>query len=108
LLRLIHSSSFKSYATFWTKFSGLTGMIMFFSFFVPLQVFPPGFPLVHNLSTAMLDVTSGDEGSRMETKWFGAEAVSPSNAIPNTDSAPLTLRSFSGLFIITGVSQLSC
>uniref|UniRef100_A0A0E0HM02 Ionotropic glutamate receptor C-terminal domain-containing protein n=1 Tax=Oryza nivara TaxID=4536 RepID=A0A0E0HM02_ORYNI len=65
-------------------------------------VFPPGFPLVHNLSTAMLDVTSGDEGSRMETKWFGAEAVSPSNAIPNTDSAPLTLRSFSGLFIITG------
>nr|BAD35799.1 Avr9/Cf-9 rapidly elicited protein-like [Oryza sativa Japonica Group] len=26
-------------------------------------VFPPGFPLVHNLSTAMLDVTSGDEGS---------------------------------------------
>ncbi|EEC80158.1 hypothetical protein OsI_21971 [Oryza sativa Indica Group] len=59
-------------------------------------VFPPGFPLVHNLSTAMLDVTSGDEGSRMETKWFGAEAVSPSNAIPNTDSAPLTLRSFSG------------
>uniref|UniRef100_A0A0E0HLY8 Ionotropic glutamate receptor C-terminal domain-containing protein n=1 Tax=Oryza nivara TaxID=4536 RepID=A0A0E0HLY8_ORYNI len=26
-------------------------------------VFPPGFPLVHNLSNAMLDVTSGDEGS---------------------------------------------
>uniref|UniRef100_A0A0E0A643 Ionotropic glutamate receptor C-terminal domain-containing protein n=1 Tax=Oryza glumipatula TaxID=40148 RepID=A0A0E0A643_9ORYZ len=58
------------------------------------------FPLVHNLSTAMLDVTSGDEGSRMEVKWFGAEAVSPSNAIPNTDSTPLTLQSFSGLFII--------
>ncbi|BAS96556.1 Os06g0190000 [Oryza sativa Japonica Group] len=56
-------------------------------------VFPPGFPLVHNLSTAMLDVTSGDEGS---------QAVSPSNAIPNTDSTPLTLQSFSGLFIIYG------
>uniref|UniRef100_J3MBZ3 Ionotropic glutamate receptor C-terminal domain-containing protein n=1 Tax=Oryza brachyantha TaxID=4533 RepID=J3MBZ3_ORYBR len=65
-------------------------------------VFPPGFPLVHNLSTAILDVTSGDEGSRMEAKWFGTEALSPSNAIPSTDSAPLTLRSFSGLFIITG------
>uniref|UniRef100_A0A0E0HLY7 Ionotropic glutamate receptor C-terminal domain-containing protein n=1 Tax=Oryza nivara TaxID=4536 RepID=A0A0E0HLY7_ORYNI len=56
-------------------------------------VFPPGFPLVHNLSNAMLDVTSGDEGS---------QAVSPSNAIPNTDSTPLTLQSFSGLFIIYG------
>uniref|UniRef100_A0A0D9WMS6 Ionotropic glutamate receptor C-terminal domain-containing protein n=1 Tax=Leersia perrieri TaxID=77586 RepID=A0A0D9WMS6_9ORYZ len=65
-------------------------------------VFPPSFPLVHNLSTAILDVTSGDEGSRIEAKWFGAEAISPSYAIPNTDSAPLTLRSFSGLFIITG------
>uniref|UniRef100_A0A0E0L8U0 Ionotropic glutamate receptor C-terminal domain-containing protein n=1 Tax=Oryza punctata TaxID=4537 RepID=A0A0E0L8U0_ORYPU len=65
-------------------------------------VFPPGFPLVHNLSTAMLDVTSGDEGSRMEEKWFGAEAVSTSNATPNTDSTPLTLQSFSGLFIIYG------
>ncbi|KAF0901996.1 hypothetical protein E2562_011824 [Oryza meyeriana var. granulata] len=65
-------------------------------------VFPPGFPLVHNLSTAILDVTSGDEGSRIEAEWFGRESLSPSYAIPNTDSAPLTLWSFSGLFIITG------
>ncbi|BAS96561.1 Os06g0190700 [Oryza sativa Japonica Group] len=64
--------------------------------------FPPGFPLVHNLSTAILDVTGGDEGSRIEAKWFGTTAAPPSYAIPNTDSTPLTLQSFSGLFIITG------
>ncbi|XP_015694027.1 glutamate receptor 2.8-like [Oryza brachyantha] len=65
-------------------------------------VFPPGFPVVHNLSTAILEVTGGDEGSRIEAKWFGTEAVSPSYAVPSTDSTPLTLQSFSGLFIITG------
>uniref|UniRef100_A0A0E0DY68 Ionotropic glutamate receptor C-terminal domain-containing protein n=1 Tax=Oryza meridionalis TaxID=40149 RepID=A0A0E0DY68_9ORYZ len=58
-------------------------------------VFPPGFPLVHNLSTAILDVTGGDEGSQIEAKWFGTTAAPPSYAIPNTDSTPLTLRSFS-------------
>uniref|UniRef100_I1Q074 Ionotropic glutamate receptor C-terminal domain-containing protein n=1 Tax=Oryza glaberrima TaxID=4538 RepID=I1Q074_ORYGL len=65
-------------------------------------VFPPCFPLVHNLSTAILDVTGGDEGSQIEAKWFGTTAAPPSYAIPNTDSTPLTLRSFSGLFVITG------
>ncbi|CAM0913247.1 unnamed protein product [Alopecurus aequalis] len=64
-------------------------------------VFPQNSPLVHNLSVAILDVTSGDEGSRIQAEWLGTAAALPSYGIPNTDSAPLTLRSFSGLFIIT-------
>ncbi|KAL5224476.1 hypothetical protein ABZP36_011115 [Zizania latifolia] len=64
-------------------------------------VFHNGFPLVHNLSTAILDLTGGDEGLRMEAKWFGT-ADSPRYVVPNADSTPLNLRSFSGLFIITG------
>ncbi|XP_037457256.1 glutamate receptor 2.9-like [Triticum dicoccoides] len=62
-----------------------------------------GSPLVHNLSTAILNLAGGDEGSRIEVKWFGTNS-SPIRAgtIPDTDSAPLTLESFSGLFVITG------
>ncbi|KAL5225495.1 hypothetical protein ABZP36_012134 [Zizania latifolia] len=64
-------------------------------------VFPNGSPLVRNLSTAILDLTGGDEGLRIEAKWFGT-SDSPRYGIPSTDSTPLNLRSFSGLFIITG------
>ena len=54
---------------------------------------------MHDLSVAILDL--GAEGSRIEKKWLGTETPLPSYGIPNTDAAPLTLRSFSGLFIIT-------
>ncbi|VAI71477.1 unnamed protein product [Triticum turgidum subsp. durum] len=59
--------------------------------------------LVHNLSTAILDLVGGDEGSQIEGKWFG-QASPPMGAsmVSNMDSAPLTLQSFSGLFVITG------
>ncbi|KAM0918361.1 hypothetical protein ACQ4PT_008922 [Festuca glaucescens] len=63
--------------------------------------FPRHSPLVHNLSVAILDLTSGDEGSRIQAEWFGTATSLPDYGIPNTDSTPLTLRSFSGLFIIT-------
>ncbi|KAE8771018.1 Glutamate receptor 2.5 [Hordeum vulgare] len=64
-------------------------------------VFPRDSPLVHNLSVAILGLIGGDEGSRIEAKWLGTTTPLPSYGIPNTDAAPLTLRSFSGLFIIT-------
>uniref|UniRef100_A0ACD6A5Y8 Uncharacterized protein n=1 Tax=Avena sativa TaxID=4498 RepID=A0ACD6A5Y8_AVESA len=64
-------------------------------------VFPQNSPLVHNLSVAILDLTSGDEGSWIQANWLGTATALPSYVVPNTDSAPLTLRSFSGLFIIT-------
>ncbi|TVU12250.1 hypothetical protein EJB05_45885, partial [Eragrostis curvula] len=65
-------------------------------------VFPLGSPLVHNLSIAILDLTGGDEISQIEEKWLGTAALSTSDGNPIADSAPLSLRSFSGLFVITG------
>ena len=57
---------------------------------------------MHNLSTAILDLVGGDEGSQIEGKWFG-QASPPMGAsmVSDTDSAPLTFKSFSGLFVIT-------
>lgn len=56
---------------------------------------------MHNLSVAILELTFGAEGSRIEAKWLGTATQLPSYGIPNTDATPLTLRRFSGLFIIT-------
>ncbi|KQK19197.1 glutamate receptor 2.8 isoform X2 [Brachypodium distachyon] len=64
-------------------------------------VFPQDSPLVHNLSVAILNLTGGGEGARIEAKWLVTPPPLQSYGIANTDSAPLTLRSFSGLFIIT-------
>ncbi|BAS96545.1 Os06g0188700 [Oryza sativa Japonica Group] len=70
-------------------------------------VFPLGSPLVHDLSTAILNLTGETEGSKIEEKWFGSSEQStggdanPSSS-SSSDSNPLTLQSFSGLFIISG------
>ncbi|KAI4976530.1 hypothetical protein ZWY2020_050137 [Hordeum vulgare] len=62
-----------------------------------------GSPLVHNLSTAILKLAEGGEGSRIERNWFHtSSSLIGTGMVPDTDSAPLTLKSFSGLFIITG------
>jgi hypothetical protein len=86
---------YKRYIAFWIKQCGLTSIVYLF------QVFPQYSPLVHNLSVAILNLTSGDEGSQIQAEWFGTAKDLPSYGIPNTDSAPLTLRSFSGLYITT-------
>uniref|UniRef100_M8CD88 Glutamate receptor 2.1 n=1 Tax=Aegilops tauschii TaxID=37682 RepID=M8CD88_AEGTA len=60
-------------------------------------------PLVRNLSTAILHLEGGDEGSQIEEKWFGTTSPPMGvGAVPDADSAPLTLQNFSGLFVITG------
>ncbi|KAF7107295.1 hypothetical protein CFC21_107942 [Triticum aestivum] len=65
--------------------------------------FRQGFPLVHNLSTAILNLAEGVSGSQIEVKWFGTTLPSiGASTISESDSAPLTLQSFSGLFVITG------
>ncbi|KAI4976514.1 hypothetical protein ZWY2020_050121 [Hordeum vulgare] len=64
-------------------------------------VFPQESPLVHNLSAAILELTFGAEGRQIEAKWLGTATPLPSYGIPNTDVTPITLRNFSGLFIIT-------
>ncbi|PUZ61855.1 hypothetical protein GQ55_4G311300 [Panicum hallii var. hallii] len=65
-------------------------------------VFPRGTPLVHDLSIAILNLTGGNESARIEQEWLGSAAQLKGDSTPITDSTPLTLRSFSGLFVITG------
>ncbi|PNT76315.1 hypothetical protein BRADI_1g46947v3 [Brachypodium distachyon] len=66
----------------------------------------PGFgsPLVHNLSNAILSLEGENvDGLKIEAKWFGtASPRMGASTVTDTDSAPLTLQSFAGLFVITG------
>ncbi|CAM0913476.1 unnamed protein product [Alopecurus aequalis] len=65
--------------------------------------FRQGSPLVHNLSIAILNLGGVNEGSQIEVKWFGTSSPPIGDgAVPDIDSGPLTLQSFSGLFLITG------
>ncbi|CAM0908924.1 unnamed protein product [Alopecurus aequalis] len=65
--------------------------------------FPLGSPLVHDISIAILNLTGGNGASQIEEKWFGTSSLPIGDGMsPDTDSGPLTLRSFSGLFVITG------
>ncbi|KAM3208313.1 hypothetical protein ACQJBY_063154 [Aegilops geniculata] len=74
--------------------------------------FPLGSPLVHNLNIAILDLEAGGEGSRIKRKWFCTDSAPPTfesfsslmdaSKVPNTEPKPLTVQSFSGLFVITG------
>ncbi|KAK1679460.1 hypothetical protein QYE76_040308 [Lolium multiflorum] len=62
-----------------------------------------GSPLVHDLSSAILNLAEGTGSSAIEAEWFGTAApLMGSGTVPDTDFADLTFRSFSGLFFITG------
>ncbi|XP_044957362.1 glutamate receptor 2.8-like [Hordeum vulgare subsp. vulgare] len=62
-----------------------------------------GSPLVHDLSTAILNITGGEEGSRIQTKWLGTESSAADNGSSEPDSTQISLQSVAGAFIITGV-----
>ena len=47
-----------------------------------------------------MNITEGNEGSQFEEKWFGTAATTPT--VSNKPSTPLTLQSFSGLFLTSG------
>ncbi|MQM19302.1 hypothetical protein Taro_052303 [Colocasia esculenta] len=65
-------------------------------------VFPRGSPLVPDISRGILNVTEGEEMTRMEKKWFQERASCPSQDNKLMSSTGLTLKSFEGLFFITG------
>ncbi|KAI9117207.1 hypothetical protein K1719_011373 [Acacia pycnantha] len=70
--------------------------------------FPLKSPLVSYFSRAILNVTQDEEKfDRIRRKYFSSEIISEEyesgSSIPNTQ-ASLTLSSFGGLFIITGVT----
>jgi preprotein translocase subunit SecG len=66
-----------------------------------VQVFPKRTPLVHELSIAVLDLTGGNESLQIERKWFHSPSPFTGDDSQSANYKPLTLRSFSGLFVIT-------
>nr|CAB3467317.1 unnamed protein product [Digitaria exilis] len=64
-------------------------------------VFPLHSPLVHDLSIAILNLTGEHEGPQIEERWLSSAATSVGDS-PISGFTALTLRSFSGLFIVTG------
>ncbi|GJM87082.1 hypothetical protein PR202_ga03000 [Eleusine coracana subsp. coracana] len=66
-------------------------------------VFPNGSPMVQEVSRAIVGLTEGDDMGLIERKWFGAPGTCGDGV--DTSSASLTLRNFSGLFLITGVAS---
>ncbi|KAK1276938.1 Glutamate receptor 2.8 [Acorus gramineus] len=66
--------------------------------------FPKGSPLVPDLSRAILNVTEGDRMVDIERRWLGDETAcsDQSNSIT---SNRLSIASFWGLFLITGIAS---
>ncbi|KAJ4813616.1 glutamate receptor 2.2 [Rhynchospora pubera] len=70
-------------------------------------VFPRGSSLVTDLSRAILNITEGDESTRIMQKWFGESLSCPPQDSP-LSSHSLDIVSFWGLFLITGATSLFC
>ncbi|CAN0860368.1 Glutamate receptor 2.7 [Linum grandiflorum] len=71
-------------------------------------VFPKGSPLVDDISRAVLNVTEGDEMSKLQRKWFDFKGRCPDlGASVSSGSDKLGLNSFWSLFVIAGVAALS-
>ncbi|XP_077238262.1 glutamate receptor 2.7-like [Tasmannia lanceolata] len=69
-------------------------------------VFPRGSPLVLDISRAILNVTEGDQMKAIERKWFGNQTTCREQDTTITSNS-LTLDSFWGLFLITGIASAS-
>ncbi|XP_010270821.1 PREDICTED: glutamate receptor 2.8-like [Nelumbo nucifera] len=66
--------------------------------------FPVGSPLVSYVSRAILNLTEGNNMDMVEQKWFQTTCDDQSTTV---SSNSLSLSSFWGLFLITGVSSAS-
>ncbi|CAL5361045.1 unnamed protein product [Camellia sinensis] len=69
--------------------------------------FPKGSPLVPDVSRAILNVTEGEDMTRIQRQWFGEEANCAEQEGSKVVSDSLTLDSFKGLFLIAAVSSFS-
>ncbi|XP_062157786.1 glutamate receptor 2.7-like [Alnus glutinosa] len=69
-------------------------------------VFPRGSPLVADVSRAILKVTEGEKMKEIEKAWLGKESNCP-DSNTQVSSNSLSLASFWGLFLITGVASTS-
>ncbi|XP_058113843.1 glutamate receptor 2.1-like isoform X1 [Magnolia sinica] len=69
-------------------------------------VFPKGSPLVSDISRAILNVTEGEKMVGIEKAWFGGDAACL-HQVTTITSNSLSLHTFGGLFIITGVASVA-
>ncbi|KAJ6373286.1 hypothetical protein OIU76_027593 [Salix suchowensis] len=69
-------------------------------------VFPIGSPLVADVSRAVLRVTEGDRMREIEDAWLGTQS-SCQESSTSFSSNSLSLKSFWGLFLITGIASIS-
>ncbi|GFZ04379.1 glutamate receptor 2.8 [Actinidia rufa] len=68
--------------------------------------FPKGSPLVPDISRAIINMKEADKMIGVEKKWFGKEADCSEQEGTRVVSDSLTLDSFKGLFLISGISSV--
>ncbi|XP_019051430.1 PREDICTED: glutamate receptor 2.8-like [Nelumbo nucifera] len=72
------------------------------------KVFPTGSPLVPYFSKAILNLKEGDEMDKIEGTWFQKKTQCQDQSTEvSSSSTSLSLRSFWGLFLITGLASVS-
>ncbi|KAG6585513.1 Glutamate receptor 2.5, partial [Cucurbita argyrosperma subsp. sororia] len=69
--------------------------------------FPIGSPLVPDISRKILEVTEGERMKEIETKWFKNVEECTASKVAELSSTRLSINSFWGLFLVTGVVSLS-
>ncbi|KAF9662007.1 hypothetical protein SADUNF_Sadunf18G0008400 [Salix dunnii] len=65
-------------------------------------VFPKGSPLVPDISLAILNMIEGDQMKEFHDKWFGKQTSCPNSGTSNS----LSMKTFWGLFLISGIAAL--
>ncbi|KAJ6373291.1 hypothetical protein OIU76_027598 [Salix suchowensis] len=65
-------------------------------------VFPKGSPLVPDISTEILNMIEGDKMKEIQDKWFGKQTSCPNSGTSNS----LSIKTFWGLFLISGIAAL--
>ncbi|WVZ82209.1 hypothetical protein U9M48_029496, partial [Paspalum notatum var. saurae] len=67
--------------------------------------FPIGSPMVHDVSQVIMTPAVQEQMVQIERKWFGNSGACESNSGDNINSSRLGFSSFSGLFLITGLTS---
>ncbi|XP_020397396.1 LOW QUALITY PROTEIN: glutamate receptor 2.8 [Zea mays] len=68
--------------------------------------FPKRSPMINDFSRRILSITEGDVIIQIENKWIGDQHVCQTDGAIASPSS-LNFRSFSGLFLVTGVASTS-
>ncbi|KAL6846531.1 hypothetical protein ACP4OV_023979 [Aristida adscensionis] len=70
------------------------------------EAFPKRSPMVYDFSRAILSITEGDAIIHIEKKWIGDQHACRNDGTIASSSS-LNFKSFSGLFLVTGIASTS-